>query len=272
MSRRARSELYADAIESPLRLEAGGLEVVVALQARSEVSEDALLVYELGPSSAVIAVCDGVGGQAHGDRASRGTLRKLAEALDPLRELADAGEMSDASQVRTVILDAIEDANSTVLRIGSGAATTLALVDCIDGVCRSYHVGDSGVLHFDRRGDLKRRTFGHGPAGARLAAGLVTEEEARELPDANIVHNVIGDEALRVEVGAPLKISASDSVLVASDGLLDHMTSVELAEMLSTGDGSAAVAACVETSLDRMHHSDWGHADDLSMCLIRPLK
>ena len=238
----------------------------------AEFSQDAILVYEVSPSCAVLAVCDGVGGQQYGDLASRGTLTAIAAMLDRLKAAASGGQEPSPTVLRATILDAIDAANELVMRIGAGAATTLALVDVLAGRCRSYHVGDSGVLHFDRRGDIKRRTFGHGPVGARLVAGLVSEEEARELPDANIVHNVIGDPGLRTEVGTDVALIEGDSLLVASDGLLDHMTTAEIVAALRVSDAVDGVAKSAAVADERMRHSDWGHLDDLSICLARPLR
>ena len=88
-----------------------------AMPGRETPNEDSAAVLTT-PVGFVLAVADGMGGGPDGDRASAEAISALAERL------ATPGE-----GVRGQILDAFEDANQRVLRLGGGAATTLSVVE-----------------------------------------------------------------------------------------------------------------------------------------------
>ena len=79
----------------------------------------------------------------------------------------------DAEPLRPAILDGIEAANAAVRAIGTGAATTLSLVEIQGRVVRAYQVGDSAILLAGQRGKLKYQTIAHSPIGYAVEAGLI---------------------------------------------------------------------------------------------------
>lgn len=227
----ARAQLYIDQAMDGVeeRLLAHGRAVVHSSRSpgKATPNEDAAALIPLGESAAVLAVADGLGGVRGGDRASELAVRALAKAV---RE-RDEGQPS----LRAAILDAFESANRAVLKLGVGAATTLSVLELRDGVARPYHVGDSMVLIVGQRGRIKLQTVSHSPVGFAVAAGLLDDEEAMHHEQRHVVSNVLGAADMRIDVGSSVRLAARDTVLLASDGLLDNLHGDEIVECIRKG-------------------------------------
>ena len=137
--------------------------------------------------------------------------------------------------LRPAILNAIEQANELILELGTGAATTIAVVEIIDHTVRPYHVGDSGILITGQRGRVKLETMAHSPVGYAVGAGLMTPEEALYHEDRHLVENVLGSGGMRIEIGPPIELARRDTLLLASDGLFDNMRVGEIIAQIKAG-------------------------------------
>ena len=234
-------------------------------------SEDALLVLPLTPDSAILAIADGMGGLPGGGAAAARAIAALAEAVEE--------GLSAGASLQTSILDGIGKANASVLSMGTGAATTLAVAELAGGQIRAYNVGDSEVMVFGQRGRLKLRTLSHSPVGFALQAGLVNHEEALHHEDRHLVSNFVGSRDMRIEVGSALRLGALDTVLVCSDGLVDNLRLPEISAIMSSGPLDRRLEALAQCALARMTGAEGAgpapdgqpsKPDDLSLIAFRP--
>ncbi len=228
-------------------------------------NEDAAAVISVADDALVLAVADGVGGTPLGREASNLTVRTLSEVL--------VARAAEAAQLRPAILDAMEAANNAVLGIARGAATTLVIAEIVDGRLRSYHVGDSELIAVGQRGRVKRRVVPHSPTGFAVEAGLMDEDEAVQHDQRHILFNVIGAEDMRVEISGLVKLAALDTVLLASDGLLDNLFADEIIDLIRVGPLAGAADRLVEKALGRMKRDGSNQPskpDDLTIVLYRP--
>jgi serine/threonine protein phosphatase PrpC len=228
-------------------------------------NEDAAAVIPVADGVLVLAVADGVGGTPSGRAASNVTVQTLSTVLT-----SRAGE---AAQLRPAILDAMEQANDAVLEIARGAATTLVIAEIVDRRLRSYHVGDSELIAVGQRGRVKRRVVPHSPTGFAVEAGLMDENEAVQHDQRHVLFNVIGAEDMRVEISGLVKLAARDTVLLASDGLLDNLFVDEIVDVMRSGPLSAAADRLVEKAVARKKangSSQPSKPDDLTIILYRP--
>jgi len=230
-------------------------------------NEDAAVVIPLGADALVVAVADGVGGMPAGRKASHAAVRELRKTL--------AAKADGADKLRPVILDALEAANNSVLGIGQGAATTLVIAEIVSGQLRSYHVGDSELLTVGQRGLVKVRVIPHSPTGFAVEAGLMDEDEAVQHDQRHILFNVIGAQDMRVEIGPIVQLAVRDTVLLASDGLLDNLFVDEIVDIIRMGPLPDAADQLVGKARSRMigNGPDGpSKPDDLTVVLYRPPK
>lgn len=213
-------------------------------------NEDVAALWPVGVSSGVLAVADGLGGHAGGERASRLAIETIQKSLQ--ESAASRADASEPVDLRAGILNGIEAANEAVRELGTGAATTLALVEIQDRVIRPYHVGDSAILVTGQRGKVKLQTIPHSPIGYAVEAGLMKEEDAIHHEERHVISNVIGSDQMRIEIGPPTELAARDTLLIASDGLFDNLLPDEIIETIRSGPLDEAVGVLVQTAQNRM--------------------
>jgi len=244
---------------------ARGTALVLARRApgKETANEDAVMLLEIDPDRAVLAVADGVGGMPGGEQASMLALQEIARALDAAPR--------DGSSLRTVILDGIENANRALIESSAGY-TTLAVVEVRERRVRCYHAGDSLILLTGQRGRLRMQTIPHSPVGYAVESGLLPEDEAMTHDQRHLIDNALGTPDLRIEIGPAVELADFDTLLLASDGLADNLTTAEIVERVRKGRLDAAAARLLEDCRRRMEQPEEGapsKPDDLSFVLFR---
>lgn len=233
---------------------------------KSSPNEDAAGLIALGASVGVVAVADGMGGQAGGERAS-------ALAIENLIDSCEIGAKRKV-EPRVGVLDGIEAANQAVLDLGIGAGTTLAALEIQGRSVRPYHVGDCRILIVGGRGRVKLQTISHSPVGYAVESGMLKEREAIFHARRHVISNMIGSAEMRIEVGAIVDLAARDTALLASDGVFDNLRIDEIVEIVRKGPLGAAASKLAERALARMKRGQNGSQpckpDDLTFILYRP--
>jgi serine/threonine protein phosphatase PrpC len=233
-------------------------------------NEDVAALLPIDAESGVLAVADGLGGHAGGERASRLAIESLQRTL--LAAVTTPAEKGNGDSLRGTILNGIEAANQAVRQIGAGAATTLALVEIHGRTVRPYHIGDSVILLAGQRGKLKLQTIAHSPIGYAVEAGLLAEQDAMHHEDRHVISNVIGSPQMRIEIGPPLEMARRDTLLLASDGLVDNLLPSEIIEFMRSGPLDEAVGAMVGEARKRMAATNGAvpsKPDDLTVIAYR---
>jgi protein phosphatase len=193
----------------------------------------------------LLAVCDGVGGAAHGEVAS-------ATAVNQLRRIdADPG----AGDLLGLVSGGIHRAH---VRIGElveddaslrGTSTT-ATVGLFDGHRLAMgHLGDSRAYLW-RRGDLRQITQDHTFVQSLIDEGRITEDEARTHPHRNIILKALdGTTDLEPDLFV-LDLEPGDRILVCSDGACGVLAHERLSDILATGSADFAAVELVRASLE----------------------
>lgn len=227
-------------------------------------NEDAAVLVPVDNTSAVLAIADGAGGQRDGAQASTLAIETLKSAIE---EAAHTGK-----ELREAILNGIEQANHAVGALGTGAATTLAVVELQDRAVRPYHVGDSMILVTGQKGKIKLQTASHSPVGYAIQAGLLDETEAMHHEDRHLVSNIIGSADMHIEVGSGVELAPRDSLLLASDGLFDNLHVDEIVDRARKGELLSVARVLVGACHQRMRDHQNGHPskpDDLTFIVFR---
>ena len=180
----------------------------------------------------ILAVCDGMGGEAYGDIASEIAVTSFSEFIPDLRRVSP-DKLHDiinlcASEINNRICDMAEEKH-----VGK-SGSTLAMV-CIDGEkVRAFNIGDSRI-YFYKNGKLSQITEDQTIAMRKLKAGIYTPEEAKNSPDAHGLTSYLGSDVRRIGLKS-LAYSEFNArggkVLICSDGLTDMCSDELIAEIL----------------------------------------
>ncbi|MBT8103684.1 MAG: protein phosphatase 2C domain-containing protein [Gammaproteobacteria bacterium] len=245
---------------------AGGVAVAYSCRepGKETENEDSVAVIPYGPAAAVLVVADGAGGLPAGKRASLTAITTLAESLRTAMERTVI--------LRTAILNGIEAANEAVLALANGSATTMTVLAIEGRQARSYQIGDSEAIVVGQRGLIKLQTTAHSPTGFAVEAGFLDEREALHHAERHLVSNFLGTNDMRIDVGALVKLNLRDTIMVASDGLMDNVHVEEIVDCIRKGPLDDAVSSTVDLARQRMAAARDGQPskpDDLSLILFR---
>ncbi len=227
-------------------------------------NEDTVAILPYGLGAAVLVVADGAGGLPAGKRASMTAVNTLAESLQVA--------MDKTMLLRTAILNGIEAANDAVLGLANGSATTMTVMTLEGRLARSYQIGDSEAIVIGQRGLIKLQTTAHSPTGFAVEAGFLDQREALHHEERHLVSNFIGTTDMGIEVGAAVDLDLKDTILLASDGLMDNVHVDEIIEFVRKGPLSDAMRGVVGLANQRMQKIQDGQPskpDDLSLILFR---
>jgi PPM family protein phosphatase len=207
---------------------------------KREHNEDSFLVNEdLG----LYVVCDGMGGHAGGETASRLAVQTVEKELISARLRADDPFASDEgfekTPLATALQEAIEGACSMVYRtsrsqpeLGGMGTTCIALLLQRD-LAVVGHVGDSRA-YLVREGGILQLTEDHSLVNEQVRAGLLTSEEAKHSRLRNIITRSVGfEEDVLVDVSA-FETRTGDRFLLCSDGLSNLVSMEEIRVTLAS--------------------------------------
>lgn len=231
---------------------------------KTEPNDDSAAVVQTESGAIVLMVADGVGGCPSGHKAS-------AIAVKSVARLVRAA--APGSDLRPAILDGIERANQQILRMGVGAATTLAIVEIQANRARGYQVGDSMTMILGQRGALKWKSTPHSPVGYAVESGLLDEVEAMHHDQRHVVSNFVGSREMHIEIGPACQLTPRDTVVLGSDGLFDNLQIEEVIEHGRRGKPIDRINGLVDLASARMIDNDGaslGKPDDLTILLYTP--
>jgi serine/threonine protein phosphatase PrpC len=203
-----------------------------------QVNEDA---YASRAGQGFFVVCDGMGGKASGEVASRLAVQSLVDHLNGGQpEPAGADTAGEAGyRPETIRLaDAVRRANQCVYHHAqqnardAGMGTTLVGAWIAHGIASLAHVGDSRAYLW-RNGELEPLTQDHSLVDAQVRAGLLTREESLQSEQQNVLLRALG---LKPEVEVDIDevpVRAGDYLMLCSDGLTRMVAEPELAGAIS---------------------------------------
>lgn len=192
--------------------------------------------YDLIYRGGLFAVCDGMGGEEYGERASLIAVETLKEYRDMNFNESINKYINEANEK---ICDLINENN------GTRSGTTLALIYIQEGIVYTYNVGDSRIYLF-RRGRLKQISKDHTRAEQMVDMGILTKEQAASHRDRHIVTQHLGifPEELIIEAykSEQFEVANNDVLLICSDGLTDMVSDEEIQTVMQTNDSANGIA------------------------------
>src|SRR5262245_60346826 len=167
-------------------------------------------------------VADGMGGQDYGERASGMAAEIIPRTIQDLL----AGDTDAERAVR----GALDAANRAIIEAGQHQAagrrmgTTAVLAVQSHGKVYVAGLGDSRA-YLIRGPEVRQLTVDHTVAEALVRNGALTPEQAADSPWSHVLYKFLG--CVEMHDGAdvsPFAPAAGDRLLLASDGLTNHVT------------------------------------------------
>jgi len=186
-------------------------------------------------------VCDGMGGMAAGNVASSTAVEVISGSLEN-----NLSPKSGASFVRNLLKSSIESANAKIYSMSlknedmRGMGTTVVAVVIIKGVAYFAHAGDSRAYYYSEN-ELTQITTDHSVVQTLVEKGQLTEDEAKNHPNKNIITRALGV-ASYIDIDfEEREVSANDTVLLCTDGLTNCIDD-ELIKLASSDNDFLSLA------------------------------
>ena len=186
---------------------------------------------EIGKLPNLFIVADGMGGHRGGGYASRLAVETILEQI----------RQSQADSPAEILVDAIRHANECIRQTAaedeqlSGMGTTVVAATCADRQLQVANVGDSRLYIADDVG-IRQITEDHSLVQEMVRMGEISQEEARNHPDKNIITRALGAEKTVDVDFFDLKLEPGNVVLMCSDGLSNMVEDDRIGEIISDTD------------------------------------
>lgn len=207
-------------------------------------------------------VADGMGGRSGGRKASDQVLMTAKQLFD--RFSPDTDSPAD-------LLNRLAQEAHMVIRLTAASAeqephsTLAAFLLTPDSACHWVHAGDSRIYHF-KQGRLVRRTIDHSYVQSLVDKGVLTEEQAKNHPQSNVLMGCLGTEAdPPITLHTIPAVGAGDVLMACSDGVWHYFSDAELGQILAQHSAKEACERLVGLARARAN----GFGDNLSVIVVK---
>lgn len=221
----------------------------------------------------IFVVCDGMGGQAAGEVASKMAVDTILTYFrtgsadghfplvgDPRAEVSErANHLGSAIHLANT---AIHEAASQHAA-QSGMGSTIVAVLLHDNFFSIGHVGDSRI-YLVRDGELQQLTQDHSLVMEQVRRGLITREQAASSDMQNIIIRALGTEVAVIPDLDDMMAQPGDVLVLVSDGLTRHVSDEEILDKITT---SASLRFACDALVDAAR--DGGGEDNITCLLVR---
>ncbi len=228
-------------------------------------NEDAIALIPVNNRHGALVVTNTVGDTSTSEDASRIVIESLTNSINRV--------IQNEISLREGILKGIEAANKRLCDAGTGSTTALAVLEIQGQTIRAYRVGDVLILMTGQRGKLKLQNVPHSSVSDAGKYSTSAEFATIHREERNIVPNEIGSPDMRIEIGHTVKLAQHDTLIIASDGLLNNLHITEIIENIRKGSLKKTSAKLIKQCHQRMTQPEKNkphHPDDLSFIIYRP--
>ena len=196
-------------------------------------NEDAFYVNNEGPGplSNLFVLADGMGGHNAGEIASKQAISSFCDFITK-----NTGFMYK----QDFLAEALAFANTKVHTDAqsnpqlSGMGTTFSACTISENNLYYAHVGDSRI-YIVKDGEIKQLTKDHSLVADLVTEGLISEEEAKNHPDKNVLMRAVGTDLQVIIDKGYYPLNGVDYVLLCSDGLTDMISDQKILDILQEG-------------------------------------
>jgi PPM family protein phosphatase len=215
-------------------------------------------------------VCDGVGGHAGGEAASRSAVEAIAGYVTHTMQCFFTGEHGDPEEFLVSLRDAATRSHELIATRAresgdrKGMATTLTMFVAVWPILYLLQVGDSRCYLY-RDGSLTQLTRDQTMAQDLLDSGVLTPEQAARSPYANVLSSSLGGATWVPEVSR-FDLKLGDKMLLCTDGLTKHVSDEQIERRMEELTSSEQAArALLKDALDG------GGTDNVTVLVLRTI-
>ena len=226
-----------------------------------QVNEDSMVTFD-SPNGRVVAVCDGMGGQAAGDLASQLACEIITDIL--------TNNVFDTPT--EAITRAVMAANQGIVHKASqnpdleGMGSTCVIVIIKDGLVYYGWVGDSRIYYISN-GSIRQLSRDQSYVQHLVDTGQISAADAEHHPQKNEILNALGLPSMTPPelCTAPLTPEAGSVILLCSDGLSNMVDNYTIEKVVSDSNLSLQDKANKLVDLANQH----GGADNITLQLVQ---
>ena len=226
-----------------------------------ETNQDYLFASEksVGNLPNLFIVADGMGGHRAGDYASRHTVERIVASIT----------RSEEEKPISILKEAIDKANELLIaeskrdETKSGMGTTLVIASIFDNIMYVANVGDSRLYICGQ--SIRQITRDHSLVNEMILMGEISEQEAKNHPDKNVITRAIG---VKEHVEADyfeVELTNDELILLCTDGLTNMVSDDEIQKILANDE---ILENKAEKLIKRANKN--GGSDNITVMIINP--
>ncbi|WP_297812803.1 Stp1/IreP family PP2C-type Ser/Thr phosphatase [uncultured Finegoldia sp.] len=176
----------------------------------------------------LLVICDGMGGHKAGEVASKKAVETVVNYVKENDEDKDY-EKNLVKGIKLANAEVYNDSINNIEHRNMGTTIVACLIYLDNAIVAN--VGDSR-LYLYRNNLLKQVTIDHSLVNDLLASGTITEDEAIDFSQKNVITRSLGiQDSVDVDI-FNLKLKKNDIILMCSDGLTSQLDEDEIVEII----------------------------------------
>lgn len=228
-------------------------------------------VIPLGPLGCLMVVADGMGGQNAGEVASALAIETVQRmfATAELPSGVSASPEQATSYLKKVIVEAdrrIKHHSSTDEADHEGMGSTIVMAWLLGNIAHIAWLGDSRAYSFIPGKGISRLSKDHSYVQRLIDSGALTEEQAIDHPDSNVITRSLGDVTQKAKPDVlSHPVQAGEIIMLCSDGLCGVCTDEEIGGIIAQNleDLTVCKEVLTEAALDA------GGSDNITIALLK---
>ena len=183
-----------------------------------------------------LVVADGMGGMKSGEKASEFVIEGIKKKFSNIPEDILGNDNAIISFIKEAIVesDGIIKAYAKDHRESEGMGSTIVLVWLLGEKAYCGWCGDSRIYCYNPQNTLVRLSHDHSYVQSLVEEGKISEEDAFDHPDGNIITRSLGDSGEKAIPETKIyPIHRRDVFLLCSDGLCGLLTDENIESLLS---------------------------------------
>ena len=224
----------------------------------------------LSEKGALLVVADGMGGMSAGEVASQIVIDSVKRTFSDLKSVS----LSNSNAIKSFIKQAIIDADKEMKKHAEshpetgGMGSTIVLVWILDKTVYVGWCGDSRAYCYNAQNGLVRLTHDHSYVQELVDNDKLSEEDAFDHPDSNIITRSLGDSGEKANPDVKeYPLHTGDTFLLCSDGLCGLLRDSEIEEIMAQ---NSSIGNCLNALWK--HGSSIGWTDNTTIELAKVLE